>query len=54
MKSQSFERGNLVDMNMFVDPVWIMVEKTMKSNDRLENAIERRGASGKLSLQKVR
>lgn len=50
MKSQSLERGNLVDLNVFVELVWIVVEKSMKSNDRVENVTESTGASGKLNL----
>lgn len=54
MKSQSLERENLVDLNVLVELVWIEVEKSVKSNDRVENVTESKGASGKLSMQKVR
>ncbi|KAF4802125.1 hypothetical protein TURU_028509 [Turdus rufiventris] len=54
VKSQSLERENLVDLNVLVELVWIEVEKSVKSNDRVENVTESKGASGKLSMQKVR
>ncbi|TRZ21111.1 hypothetical protein HGM15179_005972 [Zosterops borbonicus] len=47
------ERGKLVSLNVFVELVWIVVEKSMKSNDRVENVTESTESSGKLSLQKV-